>query len=318
MRYYDISITPPGASSPSFAWGSHPNGVRDPGAPNVMFDMPVLAYGTPSGGQTITIEGVPLEVLSQAQNFAGSNIVVRGGMQAGLPLANPNQAGVLVAGQIFQSYGNWEGTEMSLDLVIQPAVYSMDTPGNFVLNWSAGQSLADALKATLAIAYPGMPITVNIGSNLVADTNEIHFCSTLDGLANYIGDLTEKSFNGQRVTITIQSGKIVVFDTTFQPSPIQIVFTDLIGQPTWIEPNTMQMKMVMRADLQIGSTIRMPQGLQNVPGQVGTFGASLPSSIRYQSAFQNVFQVSEMRHIGNFRSGDSASWASVFNCITSG
>jgi hypothetical protein len=52
----------------------------------------------------------------------------------------------------------------------------------------------------------------------------------------------------------------VVFDKTYQPSSIAIQFTDLIGQPTWIEPNTMQVKTVMRADLQVGSIITMPQG----------------------------------------------------------
>lgn len=317
-RYYDIQITPKGSNTPMFAFGSHPNGQFDPGALNVEFDMPVLAYDTPAGGQTITIEGISLDTISQAQNFAGANIVVRGGMQAGLPLANPSQAGVILSGNIFQSYGNWQGTEMTLDFMVLPAIYTMGAPGNFVLNWTQGTPLSDALKTTLGIAYPGMPIMMNIGSNLVLDSDEHHYCSTLEELAGYIGNLTESAFGGQRVTITIQSGKLVIYDKTYQPSPVQIQFTDLIGQPTWIDQQTMQVKTVMRADLQIGGMITMPKGFQNTPGFVNTWGSSLPSSNKYQSAFQNNFQVKELRHLGNFRSSDSSDWCTVFNCLATG
>lgn len=318
MRYYDISITPQGGTTPMFAWGSHPNGNYDPGALNVDFDMPVLPYGVPSGGQTITLEGVSLEAIGQAQKFAGANLVMRGGMQSGLPLANPTQAGVLVAGQIFQSFGNWEGTEMTLDFVILPSVYTMQNPGNITLNWTAGQSLAAALQACLSVAYPNMPISINIGSNLVLDRDVHAFFSTLDGLAQKVAELTNAYFGGQIVTITIQAGKIVVYDRTYQPAPIQINFTDLIGQPTWIEPNVMQMKTVMRADLQVGAMISMPKGYQNVPGFVSTSAYSLPSSLKYQSSFQNNFQIIQLRHIGNFRSSDASNWATVFNCVMSG
>lgn len=315
MRYYDISITPKDGSSASFAWGSHPGGVFDPGALNVMFDMPVLPYATPSGGQTIMIEGVSLEAISQAQDFVGSQLTFRGGMQKGLPLANPTQAGVLLHGEIFQSFGNWEGTEMVLNFVILPSRYTQTTKGNLVLNWRAGQPLSEALQSCLSIAYPDMPISINIGSNLVLDNDDPHYAGTLEEMAQHIGDLTDQQFNGQRVTITIQAGKIMVYDTTQKPPVIEISFTDMIGQPTWIEPQIMQMKTVMRADLQVGSIIRMPQGMQNVPGLITTWPDSLPSSIKYQSAFQNNFLIREVRHIGNFRSPDGADWCSVFNCV---
>jgi hypothetical protein len=313
MRYYDISLTPKGSTTPISVWSSHPNGTYDPAAPNVDFDMPVLPYGTPSGGQTVTIEGVSLQMVSQAKQLAGMNLTIKGGMQKGLPLANPAQAGVIIAGNIFQALGNWEGTEMSLDFVLYPAVFDYDNPGNFSFSWKSGQSLSDALKATLSIVYPDIPISISIGSNLVLGNDETHVCHTLDEFASYIGDLTEGALN-QRVSITIQAGKIFVYDKTYQPPPIQIVFTDLIGQPTWIEPNIMQMKTVMRADLQLGSIITMPRGMKNAPGFVNTTAASLPSSQKYQSTFQNNFLITELRQIGSYRSQDAASWSTVFNC----
>lgn len=108
MRYYDIAFTPPNATAPSIHFTSHPNGQFDPCALNVLFDMPILAYDTPVGGQTIQIEGVPLSLISQSEDLVDWEVVIKGGMQKGLPLANPSQAGVLTKGTVFQSWGNWE------------------------------------------------------------------------------------------------------------------------------------------------------------------------------------------------------------------
>lgn len=42
-------------------------------------------------------------------------------------------------------------------------------------------------------------------------------------------------------------------------NPIQIEFTDLVGQPTWIAFGVMSVVCVMRADIQTGDHILMPQ-----------------------------------------------------------
>jgi hypothetical protein len=280
MRYYDITITPEGSTTPLRQWSSHPNGTYDPGALEVEFDMPILPSGTPSGGQSISIHGVPLQDLSQAYQFASTpdktmNIVVSAGMKAGFPLANPSQAGVILSGQIFQAFGNWKGTEMSLDLVVYPPTHTLENPGNFVLNWQEGQPLADALKQTLSVVYPR---------------------------------------------------KLIVFDKSYTPPPIQLAFNDFIGQPTWIETGVIQLQTVMRADLEIGAYIRMPQGLQNAPGFTTSTsgaaltrnGAALPSTGKDQTIFQNTFQVIELRHIGSYRTASGEAWSTIFNAVTSG
>lgn len=314
MRFYEISLIQPGSSSAPVTFSSHPNGQYDPCALNVLFDMPVLPYHTPAGGQTIQIEGIPLSAISQAEVLANMIVTVKGGMQSGLPLANPAQAGVLVQGQVFQSWGNWEGTEMVLALMLNPASYTMDDPGNFTLVWRAGQPLSTALQNMFSVVYPNQPVSMNIGSNIVNDTDFIHRASTLEGLAGVLHDFTDTMFS-QPVYHTIQAGKIVVYDKTYQPAPIQLAFTDFIGQPTWIDQQTMQVKTVMRADIQVGAIIAMPQGFQNAPGLITTQGSSLPSSNKYKSAFQNNFTVSELRHIGDYRSPDGSAWATIFNCI---
>lgn len=317
MRYYELTLIPAGSTTPFRKWTSYPNGLNgapDPGALNIEFDAFISPYGTPTGASTISIEGISLQDLTQAQQFAGMTLVLKGGMGVGLPLVNPAQAGTILKGAVFQSFGNWQGTDMTLDFVVVPSQYTNDNPGNIVLNWRAGTQLQAALQQTFSIAYQGMPVAFNMSSDLVQGHDEIHFCSTLDQLAETVGNITSDNLDNP-VTIGIQAGKIIVYDTTYAPAPIQLNFNDFIGQPTWIDINTIQVQMVLRADLLQGSVVRMPQGLQNAPGVVATTGSSLPSSIKYQTIFQNNFQVNELRQVGHFRASDAAAWVTIANCL---
>ncbi|UVE64759.1 hypothetical protein L2Y90_12965 [Burkholderia pyrrocinia] len=262
------------------------------------------------------LHGIALQDLAQPNQFAGMTLELKAGMRAGLPLVNPSQAGTILKGMIYQVFGNWEGVNQTLDFVVLPGTYTLDNPGNFVLTWRAGTKLSDALLQTLDVAYPNAPISMNISSDLVQNHDEIGVYATLDQLAQVVGDITEGVFDN-RVIIGIQAGKIIVYDRTYSPSPIQLVFTDFVGQPTWINIDTIQVKLVARSDLQMGSVVRMPQGLQNLPGFVNTTASSYPSSIKYQTTFQNNFIVQELRQIGNFRAADASQWVTIANCLIS-
>lgn len=314
-RYYELSLTPVGSTTPTRVWATHPKNIYDPAALQIEFDALVGPYGTPTGASTITVYGIALQDLTQAQQFAGMTLELKAGMKAGLPLVNPAQAGTILKGTIFQSFGNWEGVNQTLDFVVIPGVYTLANPGNLLLDWSAGEELSDALKQTFSVAYPGVPVVMNISADLVQNHDEPHICATLDQFAQMVGDITEGVFDN-RVNIAIQAGKIVVYDNTFRPAPVQLNFNDFIGQPTWIAVNTIQVKTVSRADLQIGGLVKMPQGLQNAPGFVNTTSNSFPSSIKYKSTFQDNFIVQELRQVGNFRAADATQWATIINCVS--
>lgn len=329
MRFYEITLTPPpGSTAAPRTWSSFPGGQFDPGALNVEFDFTIAAYDTPVGGQSITIEGISIADLMQPQQFAprvvngvqqpGMSFELKGGMGPGLPLVNPAQRGTLVKGQIWQSFGNWQGTEMTLDFVINPGGFDSSQPGNFVLNWQQGQPLSSALQNCLSVAYPNVPLSINISPQLVQASTEVHHCGTLEELAQYVREVTNGQFLGQQysgVRMTMQNGTLSAFDSTWQPPIVQLNFTDLIGQPTWIDVNTVQIPLVMRGDLQIGTAVKMPVGLSGKAGQVLTSGNSLPSSMNYQTTFSGSFLIVEQRHVGNFRSPDGSSWATIINCM---
>ena len=343
-RYYDIVVTPqPKASTaapapavgsvvngltviasttvnaspqPFRRWTSHPNGSYDPGALLVEFDFFSFLSADSQGLSTVTIHGVSLQDLLQAQQFAGMQISVKGGMMAGLPLADPKQAGTILQGTIFQSFGNWVGTEMTLDLVVNFSSYTYSNPGQIVLNWPANTSLKAALTSCLNVAYPTLPNKVLIGDFYTLAHDTLAFYPTIAQLASHIRSITA-TIQPPGVDITIQPDKtILAFDGTQNSgTPIPIAFDDLIGQPTWIDVNTISIMTVMRGDIQVGNVLSLPQGL-GAPGSVQTTAASQPSLLKYRTAFTGNFLVQSVRQIGNFRDPNGASWSTVFTCAT--
>lgn len=327
MRFYSLTLTD-NSGKQVRQWTSHPNGVNaapDPGALNIEFDVMVSTFGTPidPGGSIVTLEGVALADLYQPQQFVGLNFVLQGGMGIGLPLANPAQAGVLMSGIVAQAFGNWVEDEMTLDFVVTGTtkVYSLEGPGNFTPNIPANTEIKHGIAQVLTQNYPGVKQIFNLQSGLVFSNVEAHVCSTLRQFSGYIQGLT-KGFGGKAtypgVSIASQGGQFLIFDGTTNTTSVQIAFNDLVGQPTWIDANTMQIQTVMRGDIQISNNATLPTGLQDAPGIATTI--PLITQSKYSSTFQGAFNVFQIRHVGNFRSPSGLDWVSIYNCslITNG
>ena len=101
---------------------------------------------------------------------------------------------------------------------------------------------------------------------------------------------------------------MTVHDGTNKPSPKMIQFTDLVGQPTWIAPLTIQVKVVMRGDLAVNDIIMLP------PTQVVTTAAA-QSGIQGPLTFSGSFQIASLRHVGNFRAPDGAAWVTIIDAL---
>lgn len=312
MRFYEIQITAaPGGSSATFS--SYPKGVNDPNALNIEMDIPVAAFATPLGGAYVRIWGVSLQQISQASNFNGASIKVYGGMKAGFPLANPAQSGLLVQGTVWQAFGNWVGTSMSLDLIIvADGGGAPDEIKNIVWNWAKGTPMDQAIASTLKTAAPDVDQTINISSDLVLTEDDAGQYDSFSAFAQHVKATSQKIIGGTYagVDILLSEKTFTIYDGTVKPDPKQIEFNDLIGQPTWIEPNTIQLNCVMRADVKVGSLIKMPVT------RVTETQAAL-SRFRDTSVFQGSFFVGLIRHVGNFRQPDATSWITTIEAYPS-
>jgi hypothetical protein len=327
MRYYSIQITdsngalitrPSSVPGSGATYSSLLNGLTIPGALNVELDIPVYAYATPAGQAIVRIWGISLAEISQASDFGatstgpGKNIAVYAGMQRGLPLANPAQAGLIVQGEIFQAFGNWIGVDQTLDLILYPATGAPDDPKNFVVNWKAGTPLSQAIDNTLSVAFPSLKRNIQISPNLVLAHDEPGFYGSLTEFAQWVKQVSadiKVQPNYQGVDITVNQNMILVYDGTTPSTPKLIAFQDLIGQPTWIESPSIQFKTVMRADLAIGDFVQLP------PAVVTTTSAAASSLLNLKAAFQGVFQITDIHHFGNYRQPDADSWVTVFTAF---
>lgn len=323
MRFYKIEIGQSPSGTSPITYTSQANGVTDAGALDVEFDIPVYDYASPITFPLVRVWGVSLQTISQATDLNGATIKVSGGMAKGLPLANPSQQGVLFEGIVWQAFGNWLGDKMSLDLILTgagtpPPDGINDAPQqNITLNWQQGQPLGDAIKQALQVAYPSYTINVQTSPNLVSNLGGPSAAGVYGSLAQFAAMLlplsksiiTDKTYQG--VWITVYGSTISVFDgTAGQAAVTQIAFNDLIGQPTWIGPGTVQATLVMRADLHVGALLKWPQ-----TPTVQT-AAQLTSQAKDKSSFAgNNFTVKSVRSVGRYRQPDAESWVTVVEAV---
>jgi len=292
------------------------------GALNVEWDLPVSTFNSPLGGASLRVYGVGLPLLAQAANFNPSvdgtkycNIVISGGMAKGLPLANPEQYGVLMTSRIQQAFGNWQGTSQTLDFIMVLPTGSKETPLNFSFSCDNNAPLAPAIENTLKNVFSNASaVNINISSKLVSPEPIKQQNFTLETFSKFLNERSRSIIGGTTypgIQVSFVDNIINVYDYTTPPTskPIQIQFTDLIGQPTWIAPYTLTFKTVMRYDLKVGGQILMPQ-------QSATKGLilTLPqtqSQFKTTSNFKGTFNIQSVRHIGIFRQGDANSWVTV-------
>lgn len=322
MRFYDIRISDPVTGELIKRYGSSTlDGTNIPGALQIEFDIPIIAYGSPNSGGYIRIWGISLKDIGQANNLNNKIITVLAGMSPGLPLANPNQIGIIMEGYIFQAYGNWTGTVQTLDFIVMPGRGPDFDRRNFSFNYKKGEPLALAILRTLQTAYPSFYIDASgVSDKLVINQDQNGQYSTLQSFMKYLNSVslainpaTDSGEEYSGVCAYFVDNTIFIEDNSASASAIKdIDFKDLVGQPTWNDPTSFQFSCVLRGDLSLGDYIRMP------PTQFATTPSSL-SRFRDSSVFQGVGHIlggqSCIRHVGNSRQPDGQSWITTVNCV---
>lgn len=347
MRYYQIALTNPTTGQPimpssllaTSGTGKNPttissllptstpsNQLTNPAALNIELDIPVYPGHVGNISSFVRIWGLSLVDQKWAQSIDGADIAIYGGMARGYPLANPQQQGLLVKGQVFQAFGNWIGTDMTTDLFIGPPTGQSTPlatgstqliPGqalNFIFNWQPGQTLAQALAHTFSIALPSMKQDIQISPQLTTSYQQAGYYATFIQFAQAIEAITAgklgTSYDG--VVMACDGVTVRAWDGTVPPSSNavkQIAFADLLGQVTAYQPQVLTAKLVMRGDLSIGDIVSFP------PGLLTTTSAALTN---FQPAnklqFSGPCQIIQMQHFGNYRQPDAYSWNTTVWC----
>ena len=96
---------------------------------------------------------------------------------------------------------------------------------------------------------------------------------------------------------------------------VPLDFQDLVGQPTWIDVNTILFPTVLRGDINYGDAVQFPKGIL-LPYALTSPEAAYPNSPAASSlTFSGNFTVNEIHHFANFRAPDAASWNTTYKAI---
>ncbi len=315
MRAYKITVSKAGDPTAILASYStfNADGSYNPNALKVELDCPVYAYGDPAGAASVKIYGVDFSQIRAPSNFNDMDIMISGGMSKGLPLANPAQFGVLLQGTIFQAFGNWQGGESSLQFFVYAKKGTHADPVNLSYTWKAGETLQDMVTQVLRIAYPGCTVSGGFASSLVYTEDQPLSYTTMADFAQRVLQISrvinpDPNYHGAQIRPS-PSG-FVLYDDTTRPAAKELSPLDLIGQPTWLNPGQLQVRTVMRADIQTDDVLKLPVGSNviNVPS------TSNVTRDRNALGFQGEFSVVSVRHLGNSRQNGAESWMTVFDC----
>lgn len=307
------------------SFSSHAKGIATPGALQVEFDIPVLTAENPVGDAYVRIWGIDLNIVNNASKLNFANITIMAGMMPGLPMANlqanayPKRNGIIFQGSIWQSYGNWQGNEQTLDLVIttQLVARPTDTPKigkNLVFVCEAGQSFSDAIDKSLKAAGIGSKIAVN--KNLTPAEQIIFRADSIPSFARQLNEQSKRVMNDPAYYGAVMSKSLDGYEvgdmSDFQDrSALQIDFTDLVGQPTWLDFMTIQLKCVMRSDLKTQDKIKLPKANSII-------GSKAFSNLKDDIAYTGYGFVQKIRHVGSSRQPDANSWVSIVDVIPEG
>jgi hypothetical protein len=166
MRYYNIKIDGapsvfPGVYDGGAQWGTTLNGVHDPNAQQIEFQIIAWDAQATDENSVLTIHGVSWDQIKACNQLVGKQITINGGMSApGLPLAvfQSQRPKLLIQGKINKCWGNWIGNDTSIGMSFLPTgAFTASIGGNEPGAASAPGSGAEAGALAGGVA----PVNVN-------------------------------------------------------------------------------------------------------------------------------------------------------------
>ncbi len=176
MRYYRLEIINPKTGKPPVCQNGDPIGPFDTTRMlgcglHVEFDFEVTGLDVVRSGTMLAIYGLPIDMLKQSVNLAGCLVRMKAGFVAGLPLANKDQQGEIIYGEVYLAYANWIGTNQTLNLVINPTVRKTDDGKPFFIEGDGrtGEKVGEVISRALQKAFPNKLIDCTVSDSLVGD-----------------------------------------------------------------------------------------------------------------------------------------------------
>ena len=325
MRYYRLEIINPKTGKPPVCQNGDPIGPFDTTRMlgcglHVEFDFEVTGLDVVRSGTMLTIYGLPIDMLRQSVNLQGCLVRMKAGFVQGLPLANKEQQGEIIYGEIYLAYANWIGTNQTLNLVINPTIRKTDDGKPFFIEGegNTGEKVGEVIARALKKAFPNKLIDCTVSDSLVLPEPWKGTYEDIGSLAMVLRSASIAMMRNEKycgIAISILSDRIRIYDNASVNwgKPKRIERYELVGQPTWIAPFTVSFKCPLRGDIRCGDVIELPQGMFSGASSILMTNTTAPSVIAKNSTtFTGKFLVKSVRHIGAYLTADGDAWVTVF------
>ncbi|HEO9044236.1 TPA: hypothetical protein QIF36_002403 [Enterobacter kobei] len=310
-------------------WHSHRQERPLAGALDIEFDIQTLGAGTIAAqSSTLVIRGLPMSVMKQSVNLSECICTLNAGFGSiGLPLGRAQSVhyGMILEGQIYTPYANWQGVNQSLNLGIINYAPVLNVTGALRMDGKRGENIGTMILRNMKAAYPGKRVVMSIADNLILpeDTPSAEYLN-MGGYSLDIGSLSRGIMNDPEyvgIQIYMQKDFIVVSDLLYPLSGIihNVALEELIGQPTWEGFNSISVKVPLRSDINVGEGLRIASytdcKIYTPYGGIGTLlttngGVAIVARMQ-DTTFSGTFIVSGIRHVGAFRNPSADSWVSI-------
>jgi hypothetical protein len=188
-------------------------------------------------------------------------------------------------------------------------VSPLSKPLNLIHNMMPNIPLSSAMQETLSKAFPHADLNIAISSALKLGYQDAGMYQSVEQYIGYINKLSQSIFGTKSypgVHLSTIDNKLDVWDGSSSIGSGDINYLELIGQPTWIEVNVVNIKVVLRGGFRVGMDLTLPQTVVNFSGP-DAFSAA-PDQ-RSHISLPGVYKIRKILHVGDFRNPDGANWS---------
>lgn len=232
-----------------------------------------------------------------------------------LSLTNAQQ----IAGQLISDFSIGPATQQvgnTISSFIGGGNFSpLSAPLNFIHNLLPNMPLSGAIQQTLSTVFPNAQLNLAISPILMLAYQDSGIYQSLEQYSGYINNLSQSilgimggAYPG--VHISSNSNLVDIWDGSQSIGSSVIDYKDLIGQPTWLDFNTVSVKIVLRGGLRVGMDITLPATLYNFSGASSVLpSANSQNQQRSNVTLSGTYKIMKVLHVGDFRNPDGANWS---------